>query len=268
MPETILDYNNSQRLSAATQDTAGVFPYSQGNHSPMPASLPDPSARLQKPFNGITSLSSHFSNPTMRPRFDSEPPSAYYPTSAFESNVSVHTSKDDAHDVTQGHNRASSKTSKTPDMLVPQSKLFDARQLLDPKGYNPNRQTNDDKTVHMLDSRPSILPTTNDAQTKKRSNDELEGHGMGNMIERIHGVSHRDEHPSKKQKKIVPTDEDEKKAAFTSGGKGGEIGEYMRQKRIEAQTNAVPCGEVVDLTAGRSRVYHGCYAQANLVVSP
>ena len=247
MPETSLDYNNSQRLP--TQDTAGVLPYLQGNHSPMPASLPDPSARLQRPFNGITSLSSHSSHPTMRPRYDSEPPSAYYPISSFESNASVHTSKDDAHDVTQGHNRGSLKTSKTPDMLVSQSKLFDARQLLDPKGYKPNRQTNDDKTVHMLDSGP----TRNDAPNKKRSNDELEGHGMGNMIERVHGVSYRDEHPSKKQKKIIPDDEDEKKAAFTSGGKGGEIGEYMRQKRIEAQTNAVPSGEVVDLTAGRSR---------------
>ena len=250
MPDTSLDYNNNQRLSATAQDTARMFPYSQGNRSPMSASLPDPSARMQNPLNGITSLSSHFPHPTMGPRYSSEPP-AYYPAPSFESNVSAHTSKDDAHDVTQGRNRGSSKASKTPDMLVPQSKAFDARQLLDPKGYNPTRQAHDDKTIQMLESGPSILPPTNRA--KKRSNDELEGHGMGSMIERIHGVSQRDEHPSKKQKKIIPDDEEEKKAAFTSGGKGGEIGEYMRQKRKEAQTNAVPSGEVVDLTAGRSR---------------
>ena len=228
-----------------------MLPYSQGNRPPMSASLPDPTARMQKPFNGITSLSSHFPHPTMGPRYDSEPPYAHYPTSPFDSNVFVHTSKDDAHDVTQGHNRGSSKTSTTPDMLVPQSKLFDARQLLDPKSYNLNRQTHDDKTIQICESGPSILPLTNGA--KKRNNDELEGSGMGNMIERMHGVSQRDEHPSKKQKKIIPDNEDEKKAAFTNGGKGSEIGEYMRQKRKEAQVNTVPSGEVVDLTAGMGR---------------
>ena len=251
MPDPSLDFNDSQRLSTTTQDTASLLPYTQGNCSPMSASLPDPTAHMQKPFNGITSLSSHFPHPTMGPRYDSEPPSAYYSTSSFEPNLFVHTSKDDAHDVTQGHNRGSSKKPKTPDKLVPQSKFFDARQLLDPKGYNPNRQAHDDKTIQILESGPSVLPLTNGA--KKRNNDELEGRGMGNMIERMHGVSHRDEHPSKKQKKILYDDEDEKKAVFTSGGKGGEIGEYMRQKRKEAQANAVPSGEVVDLTAGMSR---------------
>ena len=136
-------------------------------------------------------------------------------------------------------------------MLVTQSKFFDARQLLDPKGYNPKRQAHDDKTIQTLESGPSILPLTNDA--KKRNNDELEGHGMGNMIERMHGVSQRDEHPSKKQKKTISDDENQKKAAFAGGGKGGEIGDYMREKRKEAQANVVPSGEVVDLTTGMSR---------------
>ena len=73
---------------------------------------------------------------------------------------------------------------------------------------------------------------------------------MGSFIERMHGVTHRDERPQKKPKTIMPDDEDDKKPTFVGGGKGGDVGEYMREKRIEAQANSVPNSEIVDLTAG------------------
>jgi len=75
---------------------------------------------------------------------------------------------------------------------------------------------------------------------------------MGNLIERIHGITQRDGCPQKRQK-TTKTDEDDdgqRKATFAGGGKGGEIGEYMREKRKEAQAESGPNGTVVDLTAG------------------
>ncbi len=75
---------------------------------------------------------------------------------------------------------------------------------------------------------------------------------MGNLIERIHGITQRDGRPQKRQKttKTDEDDDDQRKATFAGGGKGGEIGEYMREKRKEAQAESGPNGTVVDLTAG------------------
>lgn len=76
---------------------------------------------------------------------------------------------------------------------------------------------------------------------------------MGNLIERIHGITQRDGRPQKRQKTTKMDEEDddeERKATFAGGGKGGEIGEYMREKRKEAQAESGPKSTVVDLTAG------------------
>lgn len=171
-------------------------------------------------------------------------------------------SKDNAHIVTQGLNRGSPKTSSIPGMAQSQPG-FDARQLLDPKGFKPSQKH--DKQLRMLESGPALLPASN--SMSKRDADELEDHGqgMGNMIERIHGVSRRDERPQKKPKIIQSDDGDEKKPVFTGGGKGGDIGEFMREKRMEGQAQSVPTAEVVDLTAGKSKdaVTLLCAARAN-----
>ena len=75
---------------------------------------------------------------------------------------------------------------------------------------------------------------------------------MGNLIERIHNVTHREDRPRKRQKseQIRGEDDDQKKTSFAGGGKGGEIGEYMKQKRKEGQSSVGP-NPVVDLTGGR-----------------
>ena len=75
---------------------------------------------------------------------------------------------------------------------------------------------------------------------------------MGSLIERVHGITQREERPRKRQKTEIIADEDDaqKKVTFQGGGKGTEIGEYMREKRREAQAKSGPDGAVIDLTAG------------------
>ena len=71
------------------------------------------------------------------------------------------------------------------------------------------------------------------------------------MIERFHNVTERQERPHKKVK--TEKDDDGKeviKASFSGGGKGGEIGQYMKEKREEGRKDSGPFNTVVDLTEG------------------
>lgn len=56
--------------------------------------------------------------------------------------------------------------------------------------------------------------------------------GMGHMLERVHGVAERSSIPAKRRK-VQDDREEQRKAGFTGGGKGGVIGEYMKAKRDE-----------------------------------
>lgn len=70
--------------------------------------------------------------------------------------------------------------------------------------------------------------------------------GQGTLIERLHNVSQRGEPPQKRLKPHQIGTEN-RTTAFAGGGKGGEIGEYMKQKRDEGQITSGPA-PVVDLT--------------------
>lgn len=76
------------------------------------------------------------------------------------------------------------------------------------------------------------------------------GGGMGHMLERMHQVTDRDMMPQKRQKIRDDRQEDGRKAEFNGGGKGGVIGEYMREKRDEGRKENVTKGTVVDISAG------------------
>lgn len=73
---------------------------------------------------------------------------------------------------------------------------------------------------------------------------------MGHMLERMHHVTDRDMMPQKRQKLRDDRQEDARKAEFNGGGKGGVIGEYMREKRDEGRKENVAKGTVVDISAG------------------
>jgi hypothetical protein len=76
------------------------------------------------------------------------------------------------------------------------------------------------------------------------------GGGMGHMLERMHQVTDRDMLPQKRQKIRDDRPEDGRKAEFNGGGKGGVIGEYMREMRDEGRKENVVKNTVVDISAG------------------
>ncbi|KAK4958666.1 hypothetical protein LTR66_013130, partial [Elasticomyces elasticus] len=76
--------------------------------------------------------------------------------------------------------------------------------------------------------------------------------GMGSMIERMHKIDKREDQPHKKRKTASDGDNANDAKAGNSafhGGKGGVIGEYMKEKRMEGQGKMGPVvTEAVDLT--------------------
>lgn len=114
---------------------------------------------------------------------------------------------------------------------------FNPRQLLSPREYTPTQHTKG--LNNTTDSGPNVL-------TPKIGREEENGQGMGSLIERLHNVSQRGEPP---QKRLKPhqTGTENGTTAFVGGGKGGEIGEYMKQKRDESLITSGPA-PVVDLT--------------------
>lgn len=85
----------------------------------------------------------------------------------------------------------------------------------------------------------------------KRDRDDYEGQGMGSLLEKAYKVSPREERLQKKRKIENAEDfEDEKKAEYGGGGKGGDLGDYMKQKKKEGIEQSGPSSSVVDLTGG------------------
>jgi hypothetical protein len=84
------------------------------------------------------------------------------------------------------------------------------------------------------------------------SQDGEQPKGISSLIEQVHNVSTRTERPSKRRR-IEHTNDaiDATKPAFSGGGKGGEIGEYMRQKRKQGQEENKTGSSFVDLTVGK-----------------
>lgn len=147
---------------------------------------------------------------------------------------------------------------------------FDPRQLLDPKGYNTVHQKKEqDSLVEVRKASPHALTLEFTDKSQKRERNESEEYGMGNMIERVHNITDRQERPYKKQK-TGQSDDGEKntKAGFSGGGKGGEISEYMRQKREEGKKDSGPLNTVIDLTEGEiyPEMWHATQSRANCAV--
>ncbi|KAL8693737.1 MAG: hypothetical protein Q9218_001482 [Villophora microphyllina] len=163
-------------------------------------------------------------------------------------------SKDDAHNVSKGRGKrlANSDAPQTP----PPPTAFNPRQLLDPKRFQQStKQVSKDRSspnsnglLHKFDEQPpSREPPPGEPPPSEEN-----ASGMGAMIEHIHGVSQREDRPQKRQK-VDHDDEDGVKATFSGGSKGGEIGEYLKQKRKEGTDEvqaAAASSAVVDLTGG------------------
>jgi len=254
------------------QDTRRMPASSSLNGYPIsPGTLLNPKGYKKQMATGITSPSSLLNTSSMNPflRGGSEPP-CLYPPFATSSLSTFPNSQEDAHLFIylqgQGHSKKAASLNGDVPLSTPH---FDPKQLLNPKGFNKNQKKQDAEIKSPFSEQlqpedaylnpqglPQAPPHANG--TPKREHELIvdEAQGMGSLIERMHNVSKREEQPRKKQKKEHGSEDDpgeKKKAVFAGGGKGGEIGEYLKQKREERKQESGPTNMVVDLTAGRER---------------
>ena len=224
------------------------------------AMLTDPKALKKHLANG-TFPSSHLDSSSLPLRGSSEPPTSDLSLGAriiFDS--VTRPSKDDAYYFFEGKGRKSAMPQATGQTLLDQ---LDPRRLLDPVKFNKSnghRQARNPSTAstslgNLSPTQSSLhqqnggTPEIKSNRLPKRDHENYEGQGIGNLIERVHNVTQREERPQKKQK-TEAFDDDEDKKTFSGGGKGGEIGEYMRQKKKEGLNESGPAAAVVDLTGG------------------
>ncbi|CZS92108.1 related to helicase-like transcription factor protein [Rhynchosporium agropyri] len=166
-----------------------------------------------------------------------------------------------------------------PAFAAQQKKGWDPASLLNPRGYNStssrpvletsfaNNASRQQSQIFQFDNpgggsqqvyqAPQVQQyNANDAQngTDDRSfltnangngNEIKDGSmgmgGMGNMLERMHQVTDRSMVPQKRRK-INDEQDNHRKAEFNGGGKGGPLGEYMREKRKEGQQESMANG--------------------------
>lgn len=76
---------------------------------------------------------------------------------------------------------------------------------------------------------------------------------IGSFVEHIHGVQDRRDQPRKRMRleEKNPDEEDKKKATFEGVGKGGVIGEYMKEKIEEGKREQGSALNAIDLTGGK-----------------
>ena len=143
---------------------------------------------------------------------------------------------------------------------------LDPQQLLDPKGYkNSSRlvgqrsnfdkysssspQSSLEQAPFNVEQLPEVTFTTS-----KSDHGDYEESGLSSLLEKTYNVGSRQEPPQKKQK-VDPNEQfkdDHENPKFVGGrGGGGELGEYMKQKRQEGlQDPTAILANVVDLTQG------------------
>ena len=214
---------------------------SNGVHSfsASPAALIDPNVLKQQLATGI----SLFSKPSTITRSASEEPSSATSLrghSTFDFDLPL-CPKDDAYGIFEGKNR---NLPHQPVGQIPTSRAS-ARQLLDPKGFNKINSSKSfaSRSPHATEGFP-LPPQTNGHQTPS----PIEPGGIGSFIEQLHGISQREARPLKRQKR-EEEDSNKIKGAFAIS-KGGELGEYVKEKRKEGLEESGPPNTVVDLTEG------------------
>jgi hypothetical protein len=138
---------------------------------------------------------------------------------------------------------------------------FNPHLLLNPKGFNKRPSPVDDRPSYPV-SGNTALPLTNLTNGHPKpnaapngashdTNNKLNGLNMASAMEKLHGVTAREDRPQKRRKtESLEGQEGEVKSKFAGGGKGGVIGEYMREQKEAGKSEASKPSQVVDLTAG------------------
>lgn len=233
------------------------------------AMLMDPKALKKHLANG-TPISSHPESSSLPAPRCSEPPHSEPSSGAslVPDTVTLR-SKDEAYHVpdNEGNKAMTSQNATMAGQAA--SSTFDPRRLLDPKGFNNAQRQIDSKSAStestlaqpgpsnlQLSGKPSETQDnprgTNVDGLHKRDHEDFDGLGMGSLIEKVHNVSQREERPRKKPK-VENGDfevEEDKKVGFIGGGKGGEIGDYLKEQKKQGIAGSGPVNAVVDLTGG------------------
>lgn len=152
------------------------------------------------------------------------------------STIFPHTALDDAY-ISEGTKQPAPTT------------LNSGRQLLDPKNFlaAQNGSQKSSKQARPRAEAPTAQLLEPDRPAIARPDPVAEAeHGLANYIERLHGVSDRTERPAKRQK-VQDEDEHKKKAQDIAIRGGGDLGEYVKEKRKEGMQEAIANG-IVDLT--------------------
>ena len=234
------------------------------------ATATDPKAMKNHLSTG-TPISSHPELYSLSARRDSELPSSEPPSETPRvSEVASQRSEDNADDTLEnkGKKTMNSQNPTNSDQATPST--FDPRRLLDPKGFNKDQRQRDPKST-LIDS-SSAQPGPSNVQlngkapenngdpikskvngSQKRDLEDWDGRGMGSLIEKVHNVSQREQRPQKKPK-VEHGDfdvEEDKRAGFVGGGQGGgEIGDYLKEKKKQGIAESGTVNGVVDLTGG------------------
>ena len=235
------------------------------------AALTDPKA-LKKHLSTGTPISSHSELYSLSARRGSEPPSSESSSETPRvSEIASQQSEDNADHTLEnkGKKAMSSQNTTSPEQAAPST--FDPRRLLDPKGFNKDQRQRDPKST-LIDS-TSASPSPSNVQlngkapenngdpiesktvngSQKRDREDCDGRGMSGLIEKVHNVSQREQRPQKKPK-VENGDfdvEEDKRVGFVGGGQGGgEIGDYLKEKRKQGIAESGTVNGVVDLTGG------------------
>ncbi|OJD32167.1 swi snf-related matrix-associated actin-dependent regulator of chromatin subfamily a member 3-like 1 [Diplodia corticola] len=115
-----------------------------------------------------------------------------------------------------------------------------------PPAYNPQALLN-----------PKAAAKRARAQSTHSNDASVEGPtegavGMGSLIERMHGVQHREDQPVKKQRRDPADEQAGRSTTFEGSGKGTVLGEYVNDQKQLGEKEAAPLpapSSVVDLTA-------------------
>ncbi|KAI9816170.1 MAG: hypothetical protein M1827_001771 [Pycnora praestabilis] len=259
--------------------------------------LLDPKAS-RRSAHGIPSL--HISSP-INPSSDSpkalSEPRVLSSSSRISSSSSSHyltTVGDAAHSNFNSKGPVQSRKKKASNINgdVPRASIprFDPRALLSPKDFNKRPRSEDkNEEVALPDQQHSahaLLNPRNASQIPPPTNgvgngegQDVDNHGMGSYIERMHNVSKREDRLLKKQKLDQSSEdweEDRKKAAFSGGGKNGVIGQYMREEKEKGRKEAGSVSDDDDLVViSDSSEKEVCYGriegarvQSHLVPAP
>ena len=230
----------------------------------------DPKALKNHSSTG-TPISSHPELYSLSARRDSEPSSSKSPSETPRvSEIASQQSEDNANDTfeNKGKKTMNSQNPTNSEQAAPST--FDPRRLLDPKGFNKDQRQRDPKST-LIDSSsaqsaPSNVQLTGKAPeyngdpfkskvsgSQKRDLEDWDGRGMGSLIEKVHNVSQREQRPQKKPK-VEHGDfdvEEDKRVGFVGGSQGGgDIGDYLKEKKKQGIAESGTVNGVVDLTGG------------------